>query len=216
VISAYSYCSPSHSKLAEDWLRRYLPDDVGLILVEGAQECPTGEFKSAGWIAAMRSKVRVIIRAIEETWEDAFLFVDADIQFFGPVEHVLRSALRDVDLVAQDDTPVGRPSGKMLCAGLFACNSNDRTRRLWTSVLDAMENPPYPNDQQGMNNEIRRLGLAAKPLPIDLFWSRRKRWRPGDEIAPPHGILAHHANYTKGVEAKAKQLSMVRQLVEIR
>lgn len=213
-MKTYTFCTRSHQHLLDDWLKRTLPSDLELVCSSGDQECPTGNFMTDGWNQTMLKKVELILQAVEETWGNAFFFVDADIQFFGPVSHVLRENLKRSDIVAQEDSPLWKKSDTTLCAGMFACRSNDAVRSFWRSVLELMRDESGTNDQVAMNRIRRSSEIRMAPLPPDLFWSPREFWEPGALLKPPQRILAHHANFTVGVDAKFAQLTAIRQIVD--
>lgn len=210
-MKTYTFFTPSHQSLLDDWLKRYLPSELDLVCVSGEQKCRSGNFMHGGWNSTMLDKVQVIRQAIEETWGDAFFFVDVDIQFFGPVEHTLRTKLKTNDIVAQQEAEADQ-----LCAGQFACRSNQAVKDFWDEVLEIMHQEPQTNDQEAMNRVWKRNRLRMSALPVDLFWSRRRPWNPGQPIHPPKRILTHHANYIVGVDKKTAQLAAVRKEIENR
>ena len=212
-MKAYTYYTGTHEQLLNDWLRESLPAELELVPIEGKQECPSGTYHQAGWNQCMLNKVKLCLRAIDETFGDAFIHLDTDIQFFGPVRDTILTQLETFDFVAQDDSAANRKE-PVLCGGFFACRSNRKTRSFWEQVLEIMLGNPSMDDQVALNRIAKNSQLRFTTLPRDRFWSPRRPWKPGRPIHPPRNILMHHANWTEGINNKIDQLKSVQVIVE--
>jgi len=168
-------------------------------------------------------KVDLIIRAIEESWGEIFIFSDVDIQFFAPIQDTILALMEGKDIVMQRNNPEG-----VLCTGFFACRAHEKTLRLWQDVKKTMQKKKINSDQNSFNQCIKKkskknpYGLVWDYLPATFFGAGTLTaytgylWHPGKKLPIPHGILMHHANWTKGVKNKIAQLKYVREEVRKR
>ena len=78
----YSFFTKSHLILKDQWFLPSIKDDYEIICEEHEQDCDSGVYMKAGWVEAIKKKVDLIIRAIEENWGKVFVHSDVDIQFF--------------------------------------------------------------------------------------------------------------------------------------
>ena len=76
------YCfTKSHLILKEQWFLPSIKDDYEIICEEHEQDCDSGVYMKAGWVEAIKKKVDLIIRAIEENW-GKYLFIVMSIFSF--------------------------------------------------------------------------------------------------------------------------------------
>jgi len=174
----------------------------------------------AGWTDTTIRKVDLIIRAIKENWGSIFIFSDVDIQFFCPIQKRIFELMEGKDMIIQKNAPNG-----VLCSGFFACRGNEKTLRLWQDVKKTMQKSKLHSDQKSLNRCIKR---HSQKNPYNVVWSylpstffgggtlTGREWYPGIHLKVPHGILMHHANWTKGVKNKIAQLVYVRKVVNKR
>jgi Nucleotide-diphospho-sugar transferase len=222
-IRIYTIYTDSHEILYKEWFYpslKNLHDDLELVALKVPQECVSGVYHQKGFQSAMMQKVVMIIRAIKETMGSWFIYSDVDIQFFEPIKEDLWQRLFDVDIAFQVDRPEGG-----VCAGFFACKSNERTLKLWSDVLALMhahKNNEHMEDQVVLNIVLPGLGNAItwRVLPAELYLSggnlTGKPWEPGKSLFVPRTVKIHHANWTKTMKNKIAQLKYVKSMVSSR
>lgn len=208
--------SESHKVLFEKYFRPSIKDtDLCFIFDEVPQEAE-GTFLKDGWHTAMIRKFKLCEQL--SSGGEQFIHSDSDVQFFKPVRNIAEEALKNVDLVFQHD------GDKHLCAGLFCANPSPRVSELFKVAQEVIRDRNIES-QQALN-----LLLRTKDLPYDFsdikygyfpstWWTHgaetMKVW-DGEDINPPIGIVAHHANWVYGVDAKIKLLEKVRTIVNSR
>ena len=207
----YTHYSDSHKEMYENFFKAslrklYSKEEVLIKATYHKQTTSTGSFMSSGWLESMDIKLDVILTALNETKE--FIFADCDIQFFKPFINQVLESLNDYDIACQED----RGS---LCAGFFGCKSNDRTKKLFTTIKNRFRE--MVNDQVALNNlkSIVSSTLLNKEqfYTIGNYFQNKNGtfvWDNETNIIPPSNILLHHANYVVGVENKLKLLQMIK------
>jgi hypothetical protein len=167
---------------------------------------------TSGWLDAMDYKLSVILKAIEECKDTWFIFADCDVQFFRPFIDDIERELQDVDLVCQEDKG-------SLCAGFFACKSNNKTKQLFITIKNNFKR--LVNDQVALNayKDIISYKLLCnkKYFTIGNVFNNldgTSNWDNQTEIIPPKEIMVHHANYVKGTENKLKLLTMIKEKMQ--
>jgi hypothetical protein len=213
-MKLYTYYSASHHVLFERYFLPSLPtgDDLELE-VNRIRQFGDGNYMTRGWRETMREKVGIILGALDR--DERFIWADCDVQFFGPIAAVLTEELGDHELACQND------SGGMLCAGLFMCRSTANMRRLFRTIYDEMTaDSSEEDDQQRLN---RHAHACRCKFLSGRFWTvgvhlngpgrPLTRWH-GQDFEVPEGILAHHANWTVGVENKIRLLDLVQRKVQ--
>jgi hypothetical protein len=233
AIPLYTFCTPSHSVLRDEWFLKSVTDEYDVRGSEGEQQSKTGEYYSDNWISTMEGKTKVVCRGLGECFGGVFVFSDVDIQFFGPTRDYLLAALGDYDIAFQKNDPSGA-----ICTGFFICRANDATRDFWNTVLEMLRTHAHGDDQDC--TELLLQGVIRRWPIIRRFWNKKhgvygtgssamrwrllgkeiylpgKQWKPGDALSIPKNILVHHANWTVGIENKIAQLRYVRGIVESR
>lgn len=216
-IKLYALCTPSHEILKDQFFLPSMQDDFDIIIESCGQTCRTAKFMSEGWTQTTGRKVDLIIRAIRENWGDIFVFSDVDIQFFAPIQDTILALMQDKDIIIQKNNPEG-----VLCTGFFVCRGNEKTLQLWTDVKQRMQTNQLQSDQISFNQCIKR---HRKKNPYDIAWDylpdtffgggtlTGRLWAPEESLPIPHGIMMHHANWTKGIKNKIAQLVYVRDKV---
>jgi len=234
-MKLYSYYTPSHRDIKDNWFLPSFKDDFKLIIEEHAQECPAGKYMQEGWINCMMTKVDLIIRAVQENYGKVFIHSDVDIQFFKPVIPIIEKLIKGKDMVIQKESPRGT-----VCPGFFAAVGNKMNLKLWQDIKRELENQTEKHDQDMLNNKLLRNAIsfiqkcALKvnpsdkskcPNAYDLKWNylpdtfyspgirTGKIWNPGEELQMPKNIILHHASWTVGTDNKIAQLNYVRDIV---
>lgn len=210
----YSVCSESHQQLRAEWMLGTLKDPWEIVSVD-LNLRGSGAYRDADFMAAVRAKVDLLERAIDENWGQPFIVCDVDVQFFGPVQTDLLHLMGSLDLVAQDDGRAG------YCAGFYVAIANERIRRMARMMRETLNARPELSEQPVFNQAIKATATPAGRLPGRYFnpgQSKRRptRWVPGNGIEVPEPVAIHHANWTIGVENKLQQLRVVRAIFDER
>jgi len=238
-LKIYAFSTPTHRVLLEEWFLPTLPSEMSLVLEEHAQDCPTGVYGEAGWLACMEKKIALVLRAARECRGELFVHSDVDVQFFRPFADELAALMQGYDLRFQLDAPDGT-----VCAGFFVCRASSLTERFFEAVLRELSTGKGDHDQQIINRMLRRRRQApsgrlrrallrpwrapsetAADDWTQLRWGRLpgsffgggtrtgRLWKPGQAIDIPEDPAMHHANWIEGVESKLAQLECVREAV---
>ena len=213
MVKIYTHFSDSHLEMYEHYFKSslrilYTKDQISISVCKHAQTTADGMFMSQGWLEAMDIKLDVILTAIKENKDSWFIFADCDIQFFRPFLDDIKAELENVDIVCQNDCD-------SLCAGFFACKSNERTLNLFKIIK--REFRYMVNDQVALNefkNLVKyKLLDKQKYFTIGNTFNNTDGTHNWDNITPievPDSILMHHANYVKGTCNKLKLLESVK------
>lgn len=190
-MNIYSCCTPSHEILKEKFFNPTGYDDIIF-----QRKDITGRKK------ALRFKIDVIRDAVHDGLP--FVWSDVDTQFFGDTRDELKSHLDDYDIVfhCEDTFP-------HLCTGLFACNVNKETKKLWQAVFDHCKK--YNQcDQCAVTHQLR-----GKDRKLDIKWGMLpdKYYCSGIPGGIPDDIVFHHANKTRDIQKKIKELEFIRRKV---
>jgi hypothetical protein len=216
-MKLYTFYTDSHKILFDDW---FLPSftstnkNIELITTKFDQHCKSGNFMEEGWMRSMHDKIDLVIRGIEENWNEYFIHSDCDVQFFGDIKSDLLEQVQDYDLAGTNDNPFDPNSH--ICCGFFICKGNDKTLSMFKEIKKIM-NQQY-NDQIVLNT-IKDRFITSKKLNYkhyNVIYSNGPRvWSP--EMGVTHvdpSILTHHANWIIGIENKITNLKLVKELVE--
>lgn len=210
-MNIYTHYSSSHQEMYECYfkpsLRKlYTKEEVNIFGVKHDQTTKNGTFMEHGWLDSMDIKLDLILLALEK--EERFIFADCDIQFFKPFICILEDKLKYHDLICQED----RDS---LCAGFFACNSNESTKKLFKEIKNNFRN--MVNDQEALNRlkHLVNYSMLDKKqfFTIGNFFTNKNGtfvWDNESIIRPPKEIVMHHANYVVGTRNKLKLMEMVK------
>jgi hypothetical protein len=213
MVKIYTHYSDSHKQLYDDFFKAslralYSKEEVAIKVLNHTQTTQDGMFMTQGWLDSMDFKLDVILTAIEETFNSWFIFADCDIQFLKPFVTDLQEQLTDVDIVCQEDCG-------SLCAGFFACKSNNDTKKLFQTIKSTFRY--LVNDQVALNehrNLVKyKLLDNKKYFTIGNFFNNKDgthNWDNVTDIVPPKEILVHHANYVKGVANKLQLIKMIK------
>jgi hypothetical protein len=215
-MKIYTFYTDSHQSLLNDW---FLPSfnktnkNMELIITKFEQHCKSGEYMSDGWMTSMHNKVDLIIRGIEENWNDYFVHADCDIQFFGDLKEDLLNQIQEADLAGTDDDPFN--SNSEISCGFFICKGNDKTLSLFREVKKIMGGNLH--DQHAFNY-LRPHFINSKKLNYKHYnvshSNGGRLWQPGIPLSLSKlDILTHHANWIIGVDNKIKNLKLVKDIV---
>ena len=201
--------SPSHECLKDEWFLRTLKDDYEVCL----HRCDVrghGKYMQDDWTRAVLFKSDRIIEAIQDNWDDTFVYSDVDVIFFAPTRPTILHSLADRDIVCQLDDPSGN-----LCTGFFGVRANEATLRLWQHVRQSVEREG--RDQLAFNRLVRQQGdLRAGYLPRAFFGRGTFGWRRGfgrERFYIPPDAAMFHANWTIGVDSKIALLSHAQRIM---
>jgi len=237
-IKLYSFYTPSHKKMLNEYFLPSLKDDYEIILEECDQQCRPATFMENGWMETMVKKVDLIIKGIRENWGRIFIHSDVDMQFFNKTEPAILKLIKNKDMAIQRESPSGT-----VCPGFLAIRGNEKTLRLWRKIRDRLiSNAGKKNDQDILNDililenmlfpakVLRKLNIKSRsiyPNTYGVKWtylpdtffstgiSSGKLWYPGDKVDIPKDIVIHHANWTEGADNKIALLNEVRSKVDL-
>ena len=235
----YCYYTPSYEILVNEWFRPSLKDNFEVILIKGTYQKQAVNYQENGWYDITREKTEYIIKAIQDNWNEVFIFSDPDIQFFLKTENCIRNLSKNRDLVLQRDSPSGK-----ICSGFFALRGNDKTLRLWQDIYNLIGSEKG-DDQDCLNSLMlitsnflikclyKLLDLKTKYQfskyglnPYGIKWEYLPKeflsggnvtgryWKPGMSLELPKNIIMHHANWTVGLKNKLAQLEHVKTLFQ--
>lgn len=183
---------------------------LDVVIRQHPQECPTGAFADAGWNDTTKRKFEFIEEQMHFTPEgEPMIFSDVDIQFFQPLTQFAEKALKEVDVVFQNDY-YGHA-----CTGFFYIRNNQSMRDLISEVI--FEIPNWRDDQEAMNKVLiknRSYNYGLLPPQFFTFGSFFKHWEGEQDFPLPPNIVMHHANWVKGVDKKVALLKTVRSIYE--
>lgn len=205
----HTFYSPSHSVLVDNYFIPSIRDkDINLVVDMVPQEC-SGVYMKDNWHSSMLTKLDLCKKLAEG--REVFIHSDCDVQFFRPIKDSAEKALTDFDIVFQHD------GQGHLCLGLFCAKPSKKLSELFSATQEIIRNHNIES-QQAIN-----LILRTKNFPYD-FSSIRYGYLPnswwthgadlfkvwcGEELYPPEGIVAHHANWVEGVENKIRLLNHI-------
>ena len=210
-----TYYTATHEGLFRDWFMRTLPLVPGDTLVVGKGEsvCQSGAFDTPGFNAVMARKMWHVAAVARKFPGDVIFFADADVAFHDPnLAAEVLVALDGNDMVFQDDSPASR------CAGMFAFRSTPETVKFFKRV--AAETPSHKTDQDALNcmlyepcfehliHDFLPSGFWTAGRAEGALWPENK-----DRIVLPERLIAHHANWTLGVDNKRHLLEHVSTLL---
>jgi len=209
----YTHYSDSHEDLYKNYfkdsLRKiYTKDEVKIRAAKHRQTTKDGTFMEEGWLDSMDFKLQVILKAIEENWNDYFIFADTDIVFYKEFIDDLLMEIKGFDIACQNDC-------ESLCAGFFIARGNERVKNLFLKIRENYRN--MVNDQVALNKfkNIINYKLLDKEeyYTIGNFFDNVNGthiWDGVTKIKPPQDMRIHHANYVEGVGQKKKIIEMIR------
>ena len=210
-IKIYCYHTSSYEILTKKFLIPSITEYRPVFKVE-QDEGRISFFKDKKWPDVTVKKTEFIIQAVKENMGKIFIFTDPDVQFLNNTKEAVLTALNGKDIVFQKDDP-----GGTACTGFFACVGNEKILNFWIEVRKMIGNSR--NDQDCANKLLKEgcNNLKWGYLP-DKFMGGGTltgiNWNPGMNLPIPRDIVFHHANWTKGIRNKMKQLDYVKKYFE--
>ena len=200
-----TFYSDSHKILLDNY---FLPSlkkfNEFEIIVEKINQNSEGYYGCDGWGETMTNKVDLIIKTINETWGNYFVYADCDIMFFDSMKDKLIEYIEDNDISFQDDSVT-------VCAGFFICKSNEKTLNLWKTVKDNVHN--YNDDQESLRYHIDKVDIKYNKLPLIFsnigHFNGQQRWEGNKNYDIPSNIIIFHANWTVGVQSKIELFNYI-------
>ena len=232
VMKVYACYSPSHLPLLQQHFKPSLPPDLEPVYRELPQE-GSGTYGTREFNLATRRKFEFVLDAIKGATEP-FLFSDVDVRFYGVQAGDLLRHLQGRDVVFQAEGGPPTPDWGVLsiapvCAGFFVVAPSQRAALFFEEVLKKIDDSH--RDQEAVNL-VLALTLTSDTslkwgmLPASYYTVARRKdgwlpvlrenWDPGTPIWMPDIVLAHHANWTVGIENKLRLLDEVKDLQERR
>jgi hypothetical protein len=214
-----TFYSDSHLVLYNDYFlksyNKYLSKNYILLTKKIEQLSPSGDWASAGFDKTMMEKVKWIIQNIDLNDKNYLVFADCDVQFFGDLEFDLSSH----DILFQHDY-----YDNNYCAGFFICKQNKKVLDFFNLVYEVFNsNMDGKIDDQAivnnlLNNKSLNLDLNFGILPSNKYWTvgfstNGVVWE-GQEITCSDKIIAHHANFTIGIENKINLMNIIKKIKE--
>ena len=171
-----------------------------------------GSYRSREWMAMINQKLELIHHAVTSSKNKTVIFSDVDVQFFRSPISILKDQLATNDMVFQADSPYGN-----CCTGFFAMRCNERVQRLWSYVHDLVRSSHGTfHDQDALNALVEAPHSSVQcriAVLSSIFFGggtlSGKPWEPGRKLDISTGIVMHHANFTRGLVNKIKQLVLV-------
>ena len=212
-MKIYTHYSDSHKDLYEKYFRPslrklYSKDEVTIRAAVHSQTTAEGKFMEQGWLESMDYKLQVILQAIEENWDDFFIFADTDIVFYDYFIEDLLLEIKGFDIACQEDC-------NSLCAGFFIAKGNQKIKNLFTKIRENFKN--MVNDQVALNNFKNMVNFKMldkeEYYTIGNFFDNEDgthKWDGNTIIYPPADMRLHHANYVVGVDEKVKLIEMIK------
>ncbi len=197
------------NQVFKDWFLKTIKDDFELFIDE--IQMGHGDFRSKNFNAFCLRRFEILRDAIKENQGDIIISADLDIQFFDKTEPIVRSSLKNKDIVFQMGTPLN--------IGFMGIICNEKTYKMFSDMCDSDWNN-FGGDQGWIIDamETNRYNLKWGTFPNVI-------WTPKFEKFPPVGIVLHHAIQTgeagafdkdKRIIIKLEQLKRIRAFVENR
>jgi hypothetical protein len=215
-MKIYTAYSESHEKFLP-WFNtiKDVDPDIEISHYKLPQDCETAEFKHSGWNQVTGKKLQRMVEIFDEdSSDDSFIFSDIDVQFFSSVSKLSSKALKNHDIVFQNDYY------GFECTGFFYCKKTKETKRMFEKALEIIktygdQSVDGPGgDQEAIqtslkihNSTVRRAFLPPQFFTFGMFYDH---WKGQASFPLPKGIVMHHANWVIGVDNKIKLLQAVR------
>jgi len=133
-MKIYVFHTDNNEKLLREWFLPTLKDDYPVIVKKGEQGGYKGVYKEDGWFYLTTQKIDFVMQAIRENWNEAFIFSDPDIQFFGMISRYLSNIHKKQDMLFQRNSFYKNSRIGDLCTGFFLCVGNAKTLNFWQNV----------------------------------------------------------------------------------
>lgn len=214
MVSLYTFFTPSHQILFDDWLK---PTAVSCgfeirVRTHSKQFCLSASYADVGWRETQIKKLANWIAILKShSLEDIIVASDADVQIIKPCAAQLIQFLGNNDLSFQENVD------EKVCSGFFVARCNDKVVDFFTRALKSLTVELVKSAKGGGEQyEIWKLiesgnhHASVGMLPKDEIWNPRQTYKNLNELDIPTNMMVHHANWTEGMDNKIKQLEYVR------
>ena len=220
-LQVHALVTPSHAALLNHWFLRTMPADC--VSVVHSRDAEPAQFARGHWHRVVGQKLEIVLDAIAALDPDAlFVMSDVDVCFYGAIADDLRRRMRGLDVLFQNNRPSLPEAADNVCSGFMVIRATARSSDFFERARNVLRtaDDAAVGDQRACIEVLRAFPDLIRWgfLPV-TYWSPgdpRGRWEPGMSLAPPEGLLLHHANHTIGVANKLAQLQAVASLMEIR
>jgi len=228
-----TFYSDTHQKIFENFKNSYdsiLSSSNHLKVLKIDQISNNGMYNSQGFDLTMVKKLDWILENLDLTSDELMMYVDCDVQFFNEIEVDMGSN----DILFQHDynklfeyqwynpnlTQIGKYPN--YCAGMFICKQNIDVKNFFIFLRESLirELNGKLHDQTLMNKILNDGYTKIKHDILDnqkywtaAFSTNGEPW-DGQDIDVPEKIIAHHANFTYGIENKLKLLNLVNKKIK--
>lgn len=214
-MKLYTFYTDTHKNILDNYFLSSFNktnSNIELDITKFEQKCPSGQYMTNGWLETMQDKINLVIRGIEENWNNYFIHSDCDVQFFGSIETDILNQIEENDICGIDENP-SDINAEISC-GFFICKGNDRTLSLFKKVKQLMGGRMH---DQHVFNSIKDSFVTSKKLNYKYYTVSHsiggRGWFPGMTLPNfKTDILVHHANWIEGTSNKIKNLEFVKNL----
>jgi hypothetical protein len=220
-LTVHALVTPSHMPMLERWFLPSLPVECRPVI--HSRDAEPVVYAQGSWHRVVGQKFDIVLETIS-TLDDGELFVmsDVDVCFYGSFVDDARGRMDGLEVLFQNNRPTLPLAPDNVCTGFMVIRATSRSRDFFERARNVLvtRNSAIVGDQNACIEILRTAPDAIRWgfLPV-TYWSPgdpRGRWEPGMSLAPPDGMLLHHANHTVGVDNKLAQLEAVAAIMELR
>lgn len=202
--------------LKDEWFLKSLQDDweLNLVYLEDAPK-GKGDYLSNEWYHCIKTKIDILIEAIQDNRDDIILWADIDMQFFRKCNGIIEKSIQGKDIVFQKWN-MGKTE---VNPGFMAIRCNENS----LAFFEAVRKVPFDGKKfadQDVINDI--LTQGTRPLQWDFFPQTIYQVLMGPV---PFNIALHHACATRepfikngrkvgSIELKIKQMTAIRRFAD--
>ena len=207
----YCFFTPSHESLFNDYLKPSAEKEYDInYLFYKNQICESGEYSESGWRETQYNKVLYWIDAVKKNYQDVIVCCDVDVQFLKPSFELLVQALGSGDIAFQCNDSSGN-----ICSGFVICKCNDKTLSFLketAAILKGKMRQDGGGEQYVMRDILFKdsCDLNWAVIPRSIVWCPSEKYNALSALKVNNSLVAHHANWTNGVDEKIKQLDYIR------
>lgn len=207
--------SPSHKKMLDEY---FLPsfmaikdDNIWVKAVPVPQLAGDHpQFNSEKWKEFMFLKAKFLWDELLDIPEgDIYGFIDVDIINVNPFYNYVMDYIKDVDFIAQSDSPY--PHYLNICTGILFFKNNENCRNLLRATYEFLGKMPFKNEQEAFSYFAANRGkyaelknLTFKLFPFEKAWTygsiSGRIWNNDDfdfKIPNKKDLLWLHANWAE-------------------
>ena len=229
MLRLITYTTPSHAEMCKRFVLDRASGFGDVICGEYPQTCKSGRFKQPGWNACMDDKLHALLRL--PTDDVRTVYVDSDVILLDSFADFVAEkfdTMKTNELAFADDIV-------QWCCGVMLFRSTKRLRKFFKAVAYVAKMFAAP-DQDIIH--FFRQNSPKFPLPVSVL-DREKvcNWATvssvdtaeakatfgvevlkhgclweGQQIVAPDQMVAYHANFCVGVEAKMLMLSQIEEI----